>query len=614
MEERILVSPMPVRSLRNFSQIDADRETVYHNQKEIKVRPQARTAFPLFPIVSLPDHISSIQMWVLAKNTIAGDLGVTPIIQCLASMLITSTLVHTDLHHHAVAPLPYVWPHVEHLPDPRILLDKIFRRKDIAPEKTEDEKGNMNYPSSGSEIGGHKGWLYYPNMLVRFTFEGTEANILFSPFKAKLFIFKAFLTAAQGALLGIFFGLPLWCLFIVVLGPIYKNDNMAETGWKWAPMVIKCVYGAVLGWVTNPIIAGLALGSQAERHLLVIEHDEESVAQNASQIVDIDGVPTILEEDELTPPQFPPSPHASLSHSPRLSPYPSPVSASRVLPTQNVNRPRTRSRASTLSRPPLTANCSDLPIIPSRSLNAPQYSGGEALAVPKTAPLVQTGRMRSLSQATAQGAGVEAGAGGGTGSTSFGTPARTAVPAVGTPLTGPRETLAPPSPLPYHTIMTPSGPRRRGLTVSTAYTASSSTNGNNIAGGIAPTSTGGAPGTGGSGWSYALGGTGGRNQRRPRASSSLSGKGGGKEKIPGELWSKSAIPMGASGTPAVTAAGEEEEVLADADRSNEVREGEGDGDGKRAPAWDVFGIVQGAERGSQARNKSGEKKEGEEQS
>lgn len=118
-------------------------------------------------------------MWVLAENTIAGDLGVTPIIQCLASMLITSTLVHTDLHHHAVAPLPYVWPHVEHLPDPRILLDKIFARKDVAREKTEDGMGDINYPSSRSEMEGHKGWLYYPRMLVRFTFEGTEANILF---------------------------------------------------------------------------------------------------------------------------------------------------------------------------------------------------------------------------------------------------------------------------------------------------------------------------------------------------------------------------------------------------------------------------------------------------
>lgn len=57
MEERTLVSPMLVCSSHDFSQIDADRETVYHNQKEIKVRPQARTAFPLFPIVSLADHI-----------------------------------------------------------------------------------------------------------------------------------------------------------------------------------------------------------------------------------------------------------------------------------------------------------------------------------------------------------------------------------------------------------------------------------------------------------------------------------------------------------------------------------------------------------------------------
>ncbi|OWZ74136.1 hypothetical protein AYX14_00357 [Cryptococcus neoformans] len=562
---------------------------MYHNQKEIK-------------------------MWVLAENTIAGDLGVTPIIQCLASMLITSTLVHTDLHHHAVAPLPYVWPHVEHLPDPRILLDKIFARKDVARGKIEDGKGDINYPSSRSEMEGHKGWFYYPRMLVRFTFEGTEANILFSPFKAKLFLLKALLTAAQGALLGIFCGLPLWCLFIVVLGPIYKHDNMAEKGWKWAPMVIKCVYGAVLGWITNPIIAGLALGSQARRHLLVIEHDEESVAENASQIVDADGVPTIVEEDELTAPQFPPSSHASLSHSPRLSPHPSPMSASLHLPTPNINRPRTRSRASsTLSRPPLTANCSDLPIIPSRSLHAPQYSDGEALAVPKSAPLVQAGRMRSPSQVTAQGTGVGAGVGVGTGPTSFGTPPRTAFPVLGAPLTGPRETLAPPSPLPHHTIMTPSGPRRRGLTVSTAYTASSSANGNHFGGGTAPTSTGGAPGTGGSGWSYALGGTGGRNQR-PRAISSLSGKGGssGKEKIPGELWSKSAVPMGASSrTPAVTTTtGEEEEVLAaeDADRPGELREG------KKMPVWDVFGAVQKAEREGNAGNKSNEKKERKEQS
>lgn len=544
-------------------------------------------------------------MWVLAKNTIAGDLGVTPIIQCLASMLITSTLVHTDLHHHAVAPLPYVWPHVEHLPDPRILLDKIFGRRGGAREETEDEKGDINYPSSRSGIEGHKGWLYYPHMLVRFTFEGTEANILFSPFKAKLFLFKAVITAAQGALLGIFCGLPLWCLFIVVLGPIYKHDNMAETGWKWAPMVIKCVYGAVLGWITNPIIAGLALGSQATRHLLVIEHDEESVAENASQIVDVDGVPTIVEEDELTAPQFPPSPHASPSHSPRLSPHPSPMSGSLHLPTPNINRPRTRSRASsTLSRPPLTANCSDMPIIPSRSLHAPQYSDGEALAVPKSAPLVQAGKVRSSSQVTAEGAGAGAG-----------THSRTALPVLGTPLTGPRETLAPPSPLPYHTVMTPFGPRRRGLTVSTAYTASSSVNGNNIGGGTAATSTGGAPGTGGSGWSYALGGMGGRNQRRPRAISSLSGKGGGsgKEKIPGELWSKSAVPMGTSSrttTTTTTTTGEEEEVLAaeHADRSGELREG------KKTPVWDVFGVVQKAEREAHAGNKSSEKKEGEAQS
>ncbi len=46
-------------------------------------------------------------------------------------------------------------------------------------------------------------------------------------------------------------------------------------GNKWAPQAIKLVYGFILGILTNPLIAILALGSQAEHHLLVVEQPSD---------------------------------------------------------------------------------------------------------------------------------------------------------------------------------------------------------------------------------------------------------------------------------------------------------------------------------------------------
>ncbi|TYJ55406.1 hypothetical protein B9479_003909 [Cryptococcus floricola] len=491
-----------------------------------------------------------IKMWVLAKNTIAGDLGVTPIIQCLASMLITSTLVHTDLHHHAVAPLPYVWPHVEHLPDPRRLIDKMFNKSSkVGEEKEDTEKRETPSPDS-EEDEGRKGWAYYPKMLTRFIFEGTEANILLSPFSWKLFFIKVFLTAAQGAALGIVLGFPVWCLFIIVLGPLYGTDNMAAPHhWKWAPMVIKCVYGAVIGWITNPVIAAMALGSQAERHLLVVQHDQEASIGG-------DGIETIIEEDaDLEPPQFPPSSPSS-NH---LAP-PTPTSRS------FTGRPRATSGASSMyssrSRPPFIADCSDFPILP-----APHYADGNMLAAPRSAPLLQSSRMRSLSQVTMQ----------------IGTPPRTAIPTL--PASGPRETLlVPPSPsagqTPSQLLFTPTQGRRRGLTTSTAHTAASGAGAGTV------------PGSPASGtWSYALGGTGGRAQRskvRPRAVSSLSGK--DRERAGGALWSGSRV-AGVHLTPSMDMTSVRDQ-MGEQRESGVVASNEG---GSKTPVWDVFGVVQGAE-------------------
>ncbi|WWC89867.1 uncharacterized protein L201_004795 [Kwoniella dendrophila CBS 6074] len=350
-----------------------------------------------------------IRMWVLAKNTIAGDLGVTPIIQCLASMLITSTLVHTDLHHNAVKPLAFVWPHVEHLPDPREIINRLGNSSKQKPKQNVIDKENQSSPSPSpspeekqivqqgekSMKGRKGGFVYYFKMLIRFIFEGTENSSITKIENSAALPLRILLTLAQGAAIGIIFGLPIFLIFIIVLGPIYKHDNLvSDDKWKWSPMVIKCIYGAVVGWITNPIIACLALGSQAEHHLIII-------SENQNQEQDLEqgqearggggggGVETIHEDEEFLPP--PPIPDGGGSlRIPSIANGDSP---------RSVNRPRALSNLSTASssrsglgsrskiRPPLITNCSNLPItsdLPLPPSSSSSLRRGSLSSLPKT--------------------------------------------------------------------------------------------------------------------------------------------------------------------------------------------------------------------------------------
>lgn len=276
-------------------------------------------------------------------------------------MLITSTLVHTDLHHNAIQPLPFVYPHVEQLPDPRGLFDKIFKRKHRAAEddisEIERTKHNNAYTKHG--------FRYYYWMLVRFIFEGTEMNMIVAKCGPRTWPLRVLWTAAQGALIGIVFGFPLFCLAIVILGPIYGTRNMHGL---WAPQAIKAVYACILGWITNPVIAALALGSQADHHLVVVP-DEEIAAKGLGTV---DAMDTIAEEGDNGP-----SSKESGSPLPFLRPRTS---------TLGVPAGQTRSRSDTVSshtsglgprltptrsrsnsvvlRPPLTADVSNMSVSP----------------------------------------------------------------------------------------------------------------------------------------------------------------------------------------------------------------------------------------------------------
>ncbi|KAL7418202.1 hypothetical protein BDY24DRAFT_411300 [Mrakia frigida] len=205
---------------------------------------------------------SDVRMWVFSKNTLAGDLGVTCLIQTAVSMLISSTLVHSDIHHSAIKPLPFVYPHVLHLPDPATLWQSSSdEHNDNSPPSDSSEKPTSSPKSKPKE--GRLG--YYWRMLLRFTFEGTERNIILEACGARDWFGRVGWTILQGLSLAVFFGLPLWLLAIVILGPIYKGGNVGN---KWAPQVIKFVFAFLLGILTNPIIALMALGSQAQHHLI----------------------------------------------------------------------------------------------------------------------------------------------------------------------------------------------------------------------------------------------------------------------------------------------------------------------------------------------------------
>lgn len=143
-------------------------------------------------------------------------------------MLISSTLVHSDLHHSAIKPLPFVYPHVLHLPDPATIFSHHDDVNSSSPASDASEK-----PQKGSSSS-KRGFVYYWKMLLRFTFEGTERNIILEACGAKQWFGRLGWTILQGLSLAVFAGLPLWCLAIIIIGPIYKGGNIGN---KWAPQV-----------------------------------------------------------------------------------------------------------------------------------------------------------------------------------------------------------------------------------------------------------------------------------------------------------------------------------------------------------------------------------------
>jgi hypothetical protein len=155
-------------------------------------------------------------------------------------MIISSALIHSDLHNHAIRPLPFVWPHVEHLPDPRRFVE-VFGSEGPFGKDTKGGSGSsspITEKQNSNELP-TRGIRCYPLMLLRFIFEGTENNMLLDWHGPRIFIQRLLLTGLQGLGLGVVFGFPLWCLAVLILGPIYGTGNMGN---RWAPQASSGVH------------------------------------------------------------------------------------------------------------------------------------------------------------------------------------------------------------------------------------------------------------------------------------------------------------------------------------------------------------------------------------
>lgn len=188
---------------------------------------------------------------------VAGDMGVTVLLQCIVTFIITSSLVHSDLTTGPVAPLRRPWPPLHHLPStvsPQGFPCFGMRLPKSVPEGESLPMGPIASKQKSS-------FVRFLLWVVRSFYTGSERNDILAPGiswrqRAERLVW----TAAQGLLLGVIVFPWFWGIAMAITAPIYSARNLGGT---WAPQVIKLIYGGLLGLVTNPIIALMAMGAES---------------------------------------------------------------------------------------------------------------------------------------------------------------------------------------------------------------------------------------------------------------------------------------------------------------------------------------------------------------
>ena len=193
-----------------------------------------------------------IRIWPLQDNTIAGDMGVTVIIQQLVTMIITSSLCNHDVRH-GVPPLERPWPPLLHFPA-NPTPNGCFLGTDHP--KVVARYGRV--PMGNAE--GRGRFAQFCLWFVRAMCTGSERNaFLLRGLTFRQRFERLLWTAAQGLWIAALTFWWYWPIGIAIVAPIWEHDDLRGT---WTPTFIKLVFGGLMGLLTNPLIVLLTLGAE----------------------------------------------------------------------------------------------------------------------------------------------------------------------------------------------------------------------------------------------------------------------------------------------------------------------------------------------------------------
>ena len=211
-------------------------------------------------------------MWALNEKTIAGDMGVTVVIQQIVTYIVTSTLCNFDLRH-GTRSLTRPWPPMMHFPSTSVSTGSWFGVK--MPSEVE-QSGRRLYMGNAEN---KSRFVQFCLWFLRATCTGSERNIIFDRgLTPRHRCERVLWTALQGGWWAVISFWWYWPIAIAITAPLYDHKNMHGT---WIPPIIKLLFGGIMGMITNPLMAMMALGAECHVHRFYPGHELWSESETA---------------------------------------------------------------------------------------------------------------------------------------------------------------------------------------------------------------------------------------------------------------------------------------------------------------------------------------------
>ena len=131
--------------------------------------------------------------------------------------------------------------------------------------------------SAASDV--YKRQVQFCLWFLRATCTGSERNIIFDRGLTHRHRFERVVwTALQGGWWAVITFWWYWPIAIAITAPLYDHKNMHGT---WIPPIIKLLFGGIMGMITNPLMAMMALGAECHVHRFYPGHELWSESETA---------------------------------------------------------------------------------------------------------------------------------------------------------------------------------------------------------------------------------------------------------------------------------------------------------------------------------------------